>query len=323
MSRPLRIEHENAWYHVMNRGTNHQNIFHSELQRGMFIELLHEIFVRYSVEIHAFCLMDNHYHLLIHTPFPNLSRAMRHLDGVYTQRFNLMEKKDGSLFRGRYKSILIEPESYLLQVSRYIHLNPVIAGISKKPEDFKWSSYSYYLGLFKAECWMKIDFILGLMGNYDAAHTYQLFMSESADDKINKFYTNRRISPILGKKDFIQKHLAKFDNINNHPSSTDINRTKIQYPIEIIIDSITKYFGISRQNLKFSVPGKLNIARIIAMHLSFQLCQFTHAEIADYFFTTRENVATSLKRFNHKYINSGEIKLHLDLIVNKITLRCP
>src|ERR1700733_6569213 len=109
MPRPLRIEYEDAWYHVMNRGANHQPIFYTEVHREIFINLLKEISEKYFVEIHAFCLMDNHYHLLINTPLPNLSRAMRHLDGLYTQRFNIMEKRDGSLFRGRYKSILIEP----------------------------------------------------------------------------------------------------------------------------------------------------------------------------------------------------------------------
>ena len=98
--------------------------------RIVFLNLLSEIHRRYRVEIHCYCLMDNHYHLLIRTPLANLSRAMRHLDGIYTQRFNRQTRTDGPLFRGRYKSILVECDNYLLQLSRYIHLNPVQAKIS-------------------------------------------------------------------------------------------------------------------------------------------------------------------------------------------------
>lgn len=122
MPRPLRIEYEGAWYHVMNRGANHQNIFHTNEHRKLFLELLTEINQQFYVELHSFCLMDNHYHLLIHTPFANLSKAMRYLDGVYTQRINRMMNRDGPLFRGRYKSILIEEDTYLLQV----HIPPQI-----------------------------------------------------------------------------------------------------------------------------------------------------------------------------------------------------
>ena len=125
MSRPLRIQYEGAWYHVMNRGSNRQLIFTRDEHRLIFLQLLEEIVVKYKLEIHAFCLMGNHYHLLVNTPFANLSRVMRHLNGVYTQKFNLLEQRDGPLFRGRYKAILVENEDYLLQVSRYIHLNPV------------------------------------------------------------------------------------------------------------------------------------------------------------------------------------------------------
>src|SRR5437667_82852 len=99
MSRPLRIEYEGAWYHVMNRGIARQEIYRTAEHRYMFLGLLNEISVKYFIEIHAYCLMDNHYHLLIRTPFTNLGRAMRHLDGVYTRRFNISETKDGSIFR--------------------------------------------------------------------------------------------------------------------------------------------------------------------------------------------------------------------------------
>src|SRR5476649_1819645 len=110
MSRPLRLEYSGAWYHVMNRGINRMEIYLNDEHRKMFTNLLAEISTLFEVKIHSYCLMDNHYHLLLETPHPNLSKAMRHLNGLYTQRFNRLENRDGALFRGRYKAILIEAE---------------------------------------------------------------------------------------------------------------------------------------------------------------------------------------------------------------------
>ena len=121
MSRPLRIEYPDAWYHVMNRGRRSEEIFLGKEDYKTFIELLEESVELWNVRVSAYCLMTNHYHLLIQTPEANLSRCMRHINGVYTQRFNKRHHLDGQLFRGRYKSMLVDADSYLLQLVRYIH----------------------------------------------------------------------------------------------------------------------------------------------------------------------------------------------------------
>ena len=144
MARPLRLEFEGAWYHVMNRGAGRRDIFADDSHRERFLELLGALLERFGVETHAYCLMDNHYHLLLHTPEANLSRAMRHLDGVYTQHFNRSTATDGPLFRGRYRSIVVDADQYLLEVSRYIHRNPLDAGIVDNLSDYPWSSYRAY-----------------------------------------------------------------------------------------------------------------------------------------------------------------------------------
>lgn len=133
MPRPLRIHFPNAWYHVMNRGAGGQKIFKNNIHRTMFLELLEECHRMFNLKICAYCLMDNHYHLLVSTPDANLSRVMRHINGVYTQKFNRLLKIDGPLFRGRYKAQLVDDDCYQLIVSRYIHLNPVEAGLVNKP----------------------------------------------------------------------------------------------------------------------------------------------------------------------------------------------
>jgi len=141
MSRPLRIEYPDAWYHVMNRGRRSEEIFTDKQDYNTFLQLIRESIEMWNVRVGAYCLMTNHYHLLIQTPEANLSRCMRHLNGVYTQRFNKLHHLDGQLFRGRYKSILVDADSYLLQLANYIHRNPLRAGLVEKLDEYSWSSH--------------------------------------------------------------------------------------------------------------------------------------------------------------------------------------
>lgn len=145
MARALRLLYKNAWYHVMNRGAARVTIFHDMQDYQVFINIFERLHSRYHFEIHSYCLMPNHYHILIRTLLPNLSCGMQYLSGVYTYHYNHKYKKDGALFRGRYKATLVDAENYLLRVSRYIHLNPVKARLAKKPSKYKWSSYQYRL----------------------------------------------------------------------------------------------------------------------------------------------------------------------------------
>ena len=145
MVRPLRIEYPDAWYHVMNRGRRGEQIFLEERDYKTFLELLMESAQLWHLRIVAYCQMPNHYHLLVQTPDANLSRCMRHINGVYTQRFNRLHQCDGQLFRGRYKAILVDADSYLLQLVRYIHRNPLRAGIVEELSSYEWSSHRGYL----------------------------------------------------------------------------------------------------------------------------------------------------------------------------------
>lgn len=145
MARPLRTDFEGAWHHVMHRGRRKEPTFRSDADRYDFLELLERIHGRFGVEINAFALMGNHYHLLVHTPEGQLSRAMQYLDGVYTQRFNRRYGLDGSLFRGRFTSKLVDTDGYLSDVVRYIHRNPRGIGFEDRLPDYSWSSYPIFL----------------------------------------------------------------------------------------------------------------------------------------------------------------------------------
>ncbi len=140
MSRPLRIEFSGAFYHVTSRGDRREDIYLTEGNRKGFLNVLEHLHERFNWLVHAYCLMDNHYHLLIETPDADLSKGMRQLNGVYTQAFNRDHGRIGHVFQGRYKALLVQKESYLLELARYIVLNPVRAGMVPSAKDWSWSS---------------------------------------------------------------------------------------------------------------------------------------------------------------------------------------
>ena len=149
MARPLRIEFPGAVYHVTSRGNAKQAIFIDDEDRHGFSGALSIVVERFNWLCHAYCLMGNHYHLLIETPNGNLSKGMRELNGVYTQGFNQRHRQVGHLFQGRYKAIIVEKDNHLLSLCRYVVLNPVRVGLIKKPEQWRWSSYGATIGAAK------------------------------------------------------------------------------------------------------------------------------------------------------------------------------
>ncbi|MFC2095870.1 transposase [Candidatus Bipolaricaulota bacterium] len=160
MARPLRIEFEGALYHVTSRGNAGQAIFLDDTDRVQFMDVFSDVVERFGWICHAYCLMTNHYHLLVETPNANLSRGMRHLNGVYTQSFNRKHKQSGHVFQGRFKSRLIEKESHLLEVARYIVLNPVRAEMVDHPGQWPWSSYSATCGEIATPGYLSIGWLL-------------------------------------------------------------------------------------------------------------------------------------------------------------------
>ena len=281
MPRSLRIEFEGAWYHVMNRGLNKQNIFYTQEHRHLFLNLLENVSKKFLIEIHGYCLMDNHYHLLIHTPLANLAKTMQYLDGVYTQRFNRSVRRDGPLFRGRYKAILIDEENYLLQVSRYIHMNPVSAKICSFPEHYHWSSYQYYLGNKQEIPWLHSKYVLNLINEKNPNEAYKVFTDKGLDLEMELFYNKNHPAPILGCNEFIAEHLKNLDLKYQIEVSTDIKKTRCLVDPKIIFLAIEKYFQIDSGNLKISTPGKKNHPRMAAIYLLKILSHWPHQKIAD------------------------------------------
>ncbi|USE36350.1 transposase [Endozoicomonas sp. SCSIO W0465] len=160
MSRPLRIQYAGALYHVTSRGNERKAIYREEVDFNLFLDVLAEVCDRFNWVIHSWCLMTNHYHLVVETPDGNLSAGMRQLNGVYTTRFNRRYGRVGHLFQGRYKAILVDKSAYLLELSRYVVLNPVRARMVDHPGDWLWSSYRYTLGELHSPDWLATDAML-------------------------------------------------------------------------------------------------------------------------------------------------------------------
>lgn len=204
MARPLRIEYPDAWYHVLNRGRRREKIFFSDNDYKLFFKILDDCHKLFNLEIHAYSLIPNHYHLLVHTPMGNLSRGMRHLNGVYTQKINKKYNTEGSLFKGRFKSILIEKESYLEELVRYIHRNPYKAGLEKEIGQHKWTSHSAYMKIEKRPPWLKTEDVLLQFSEYEKEAMRQLdaFVRKEVPKELAATLNKGKRPAILGGEAF-------------------------------------------------------------------------------------------------------------------------
>lgn len=205
MARPLRLEFPGAIYHITSRGNARLPIFEDDQDRQRFLFILQEVVKRFNWLCHAYCLMDNHYHLVVETVDGNLSQGMRHFNGVYTQDFNRRHNRTGHVFQGRYKSILVERDSYLLELCRYVVLNPVRAGEVSQPGEYPWSSYRATAGLGKGAPFLSADWVLGQFGETrsEAQKRYRGFVLDGMGGP--SLWEKLRAPSILGTEGFIEK----------------------------------------------------------------------------------------------------------------------
>jgi len=280
MARPLRIQYPGAVYHVMNRGGSRQKIFLDKEDYEAFLKTVREIHERWGVELFAYCLMGNHYHICLRTPEGNLSRVMRHLDGLYTQRFNRIHRRDGALFRGRYKAIVVDKDTYLAQVVRYIHLNPLEAGLVREPQAYAWSSHRFYLRPKEAPKWLRTEEVMSEFASITAFHGFVLEGNEQA---LEEFYKKVRQSPVLGDEEFRQRLIEKPLRVDReHPRH---ERAAVRPSVDQVLRALAKIYGVKVENLLTAKRGKENEARKVGMYLIKELCDLRLQEIAERFGT--------------------------------------
>jgi len=281
MARPLRIAFEGAFYHITARGNERRKIFLSHRDYQKFLSYLTDALHKYGVILHAFVLMTNHYHLIVETPKANLSSFMHSLNSAYTTYFNIKRKRSGHLFQGRYKSLLIDADNYLLELSRYIHLNPVRAGITGKPEDYRYSSYRAYI-FPKEETINFRDLLWNMVGKEekDGPRSYREFVETAIRDQpmdpLQKVYGG----VILGGERFIQEVLKRLNDqeIQKKEVSHRRDLESIAPDIDEIVDLVGIQFKISKENVQATSPYKG-----YAVYLARKHTPLSNTEIGRYF----------------------------------------
>lgn len=214
MTRPVRIEFEGALYHVTSRGDRREDIYEDDADRVQFLEILGAVVDTFNWVCHAYCQMGNHYHLVVETPEGNLSKGMRQLNGVYTQTSNRRHGRVGHLFQGRYKAILVDGDAYLLELTRYVVLNPVRARMVAGPGDWRWSSYLDMVGERRPPSWLATDGLLAQFASdrEEAVRRYVAFVAEGIGNESIWRDLNRQI--FLGNEAFVERMQAKSEGLS-------------------------------------------------------------------------------------------------------------
>lgn len=282
MGRPLRIEYPGALYHIISRGNERRSIFLDNADRFKFLAILKDYHERYNVLIHSFVLMDNHYHLILETPKANLVEVMHGINGVYTGYFNRRHVRCGHLFQGRYKGILVDKDAYLVELSRYVHLNPVRAEIVEKPEYYTWSSYTTYIGKEKEHPWIEYSWVLGQFDKDKeiARKKYRKYIEEP----VHKDNLAQELSGqiILGGERFIEKIRDMFKGKSISKEVVERERVTKNIMPEDIIKKVTKAFGVTRDFID-NRAERNNPVRKAAMYLVYKYCNMGNREAGKIF----------------------------------------
>jgi REP element-mobilizing transposase RayT len=278
----------------MNRGRRREKIFSSPEDYELFIAVLGEAVEMWNLKIAAYCLMSNHYHLLLHTPDGNISCCMRHINGVYTQRYNRLHKKDGQLFRGRYKAVTIGGDSYLLEVLRYIHRNPLKARLVNNLDDFIWSSHKGYTSRAKKWNWLYKDFMLSMFSEKagQAKKAYLEFVSQKEPEEIDTFYAKKNLSSVLGSDEFKEWIKVKFEDLRFH---REIPETSVLAPEpENIFEAVCRCFETTKGSLMKSRRGSGNLARDSAVYFLRKYSTETLTGVGRYFDIANYSTVSSI-----------------------------
>jgi putative transposase len=279
MARPLRLELAGALYHITSRGDGREDIYLSDQDRLAWLDTLALVCERFNWVCHAYCLMTNHYHVVIETPDANLSKGMRQLNGVYTQAFNRSHERVGHVFQGRFKAILVDKDTYLLELARYVVLNPLRAKMVRRLEQWSWSSYTATCGQVPGPVWLQTDFILSQFGKQRAraVEKYVSFVHEGL--ALPSVWNELQGQIYLGSEKFVQKMQALVDK---KPTFTEVPRAQRRALKKALLEYAQAY------------------ERDEAIALAFLSGQHTMAAIAEHFGVHYTTVSRLVKGFEEK-----------------------
>ena len=312
MARPYRLQGEGYLYHIASRGNDRKRIYVGKYDYEKFLEYLIKAKEKYKFYIYAYCLMSNHYHLLIETTQPNLSRIMQYINTAYSVYYNKKRNRSGHLFQGRYKSIIIEGDSYFLELTRYIHLNPVRAGMSETPEGYKWSSFRGYMS-------KKGDSVIDrqeIMRYYKINPSkYKKFVLEGMDKKadiLSKVYAGF----ILGRTKFIKDTLKDLKlQVDGGEEFSYSKRVINDVDIGNIVKEIAKRYKQSPKEL-YTGKKKPLFARKVAIYLSKRLTGLTNKEIGKAFGITYSAVSKSAQDMERILKEERKARRDIDSLIS-------
>ena len=296
---------------MTTRGNERKSIYRTDRDYERFLMYVGAAVERYGAVIHAYCLMDNHYHLLVQTPRANLSEVMQYINGSYTTYVNTKRQRVGHLFQGRYKAILVDADAYAQELTRYIHLNPVRAGIVRTPEEYPWSSYRYYAGKEQAPRWLTMKFILDY---FDERTTIgQRKYIGFVEEKIGQHYEDPLkgvvASSILGGEEFIRSIKKKYIQ----DTDKDRNIAGREALRNITMEEMMRVIGRE-------FKGEARLQKVVGLYMSHRYSGLRLKEIGAYFGISESGVTQASKRFGVEVANDKKLEHKIEIIRTKLRL---
>ncbi|MBI4517048.1 MAG: transposase [Deltaproteobacteria bacterium] len=295
MARALRIAFPGACYHVTARGNERKAIFRDDHDRKQFLARLQAVVERYRVVVYAYVLMRNHYHLLVETPEGNLSEALRQLNAVYTQDFNRRSRRVGHLFQGRYKAILVDKESYLVELSRYIHLNPVRVGEVADPAQFRWSSAAAYVGRQPAASWLSVEGVLKQFGRRRsvAQRAYRQFLRDGVGQGRAAPWDAVVGQTLLGEVGWVERMRQRVSKRGMGLEVAHGAQLRARPALSVVVTQVVRATKVPRQEIVRRGGGW---ARALAMWLVWELCGLRQREVGAAFGVGHFAVSKAIRR---------------------------
>jgi len=319
MARPLRIEFKGALYHILSRGNERRNIFSGDDDYKVFLGVLEEMSERFKVDIFAYVLMSNHYHLLIRTNQGNLSKSMQWVGTTYSRRFNLQHFRSGHLFQGRFKSILVQNDAYLMQLSCYIHRNPLRAGLVNRLADYRWSSYRTYAYKASHTKWLNKDLILSQCHGEDSYKTYREKVQKYSEEE-SKVFENLRHGIVFGTKRYLnkisKKHLKKESDVELPQLNRiikDKDPAKLLKSAAKVINFNLKKLNQSDRILKKDIQG-----RDVLLYFLRGTGLYTNKQIGELFGLTYSAVSRRANIVKSEIFKQSEMRQKYSLIKSMI-----
>ncbi len=318
MARQLRVEFEGAYYHITSRGNRREHIFFNKQDKEKFLEILKRTKDRYGYLLHAYALMDNHYHLLIETPKANISKIMQNINTSYTVYINRKYKRYGHLFQGRFKGIIVDKESYLVELSRYIHLNPVRAGITERPEQSKWTSYKAFINKKAGNGMVTTEDTLTYFSEKrdDAVKAYKMFVESNIGGGDNPF-EEVEAGLVLGSDIFIEGMLDLLSKLNNDSEIPQLRQLRVDVPAEKVIKCCSRFYGMKEEELIGRGKGK--IERQLAIYMTkVNSNNGTNREIGEYFGIKGPAVSGIIKTVERRIIKDKGLRKDMEILTESM-----